>query len=584
MVAGDHDRLDARGVALLHRCAHLRPGRVDHADESHEGESLLQSGAVQLPGQHGQILVGHPQHPQGLPRHGLVPALQPPGGGGIQPAPAGEHVGGPFDAHPPAAAGPLVDGSHELALRVKGQLPPPGPLPLQSIFIQALPGRRVHQCGLGGIAGGHRLPPLPGQGGIGAQGSDGEGQGPLAAPGRPHVHHGHAVLGERACLVRADHPGAPQGLHGGQALDDGPPPGHAGHPQGQHNGDDGGQPLGDGGHRQGDGGEKHVQHGPPLEQPHPEHHRAHAQADEGQGLGDLRHLLLEGGLSLSLPQQQPGNAAHLGVHAGAGDHAHRPPPGDDGGREHHIVPLRQGGVLRQGGQQPLGHGDGLAGHGALIGLEGGGLQNPGVGGHQVPRLQMDDVAGHQPVGLQPLKRPVPHHLGQGGRHLPQGLQGLLGAVLLGDGDAGVHHHDDQDDGRIQPVLAAAGPQGQGRRGQQHQDHGVLHLPQEAQQQPLPPPLLQPVGPPAGQPPLRLRPAQPPGLVRFQLRQGLSGAVCMPYAHVARSSLTVVSNFWLQYSRVPVRFQGKRGATTPKSAGPAGGERARCWAVRPEGRP
>ena len=60
------------------------------------------------------------------------------------------------------------------------------------------------------------------------------------------------LLGERACLVRADHPGAPQGLHGGQALDDGPPPGHAGHPQGQHNGDDGGQPLGDGGHRQGE--------------------------------------------------------------------------------------------------------------------------------------------------------------------------------------------------------------------------------------------------------------------------------------------------------------------------------------------
>ena len=53
------------------------------------------------------------------------------------------------------------------------------------------------------------------------------------------------------------------------------------------------------------------------------------------------------------------------------------------------------------------------------------------------------------------------------------LQGLLGVVLLGNGEDRVHPHDDQDDDPVQPVLSPAGPQGQDRRRQQHQNHGVL---------------------------------------------------------------------------------------------------------------
>ncbi len=78
-------------------------------------------------------------------------------------------------------------------------------------------------------------------------------------------------------------PAQPRVSTAGSFFDDGPPAGHPLHPQGQHDGDDGGQPLGDGGHRQGHGGEEHVQHALPLEQAHPEHDGAHGEAQEGEG-------------------------------------------------------------------------------------------------------------------------------------------------------------------------------------------------------------------------------------------------------------------------------------------------------------
>ena len=225
---------------------------------------------------------------------------------------------------------------------------------------------------------------------------------------------------------------------------------------------------------------------------------------------------------------------HLGVHSGGGHQAGGPTPGDHRGGEEHIAPLCQRGVGGEGSQGPLIHRGGLAGHGGFVGLEAGGLQNAAVGGHQIPRLQADHVAGHQPVRLHPGQHPVPQGVGRRGGHLAQCLQSLAGAVLLGQGDNGVHRHDAQNDGGVQPVLSPAGPQGQGRCRQQHQNHGVLQLAQQPDQEGLVLFVGQFVGPVSHQPPGGLRPGQS-ALIASQFLQRLLGAVRIPLCHGDRSS-------------------------------------------------
>ena len=221
---------------------------------------------------------------------------------------------------------------------------------------------------------------------------------------------------------------------------------------------------------------------------------------------------------------------HLGVHAGGGYDAPAPPPGDHSGGGHHIDPLGQWGVLRERAGGLLGHGGGLAGEGALVGLQPRRLQNAAVGGHQIPCFQPDHISRHQRLGVQPHLSAAPDYPGLGSGHLPQSVQSPLGAVLLGQGNAGIYRHNAQNDGRVQPVLPAAGPQGQPRRPQQYQNHGVLQLPQQPQQQALFSGLFQPVGSVPLQTDLRLLPAQPPLPVALQRRQNLSRALPMPVGH------------------------------------------------------
>ena len=206
----------------------------------------------------------------------------------------------------------------------------------------------------------------------------------MSAGEQPQLLDRHAVLGEGARLVRADDSGAAQSLHGGQLFHDSAPLGHAAYSQSQHNGNDGGQALRDGGHRQGDGGEEHIQHLFSLEEPHPKHYRAHAQAQKGQLLRNFRHPGLEGGGAFLLVGEHPGNMAHLAVSAGGADHRRAPAGGDQGAGEDHVDPIPQRGVGGKDEVRVLFHRGGLAGHGALIGLQAAGGQEPGVGRDQVP--------------------------------------------------------------------------------------------------------------------------------------------------------------------------------------------------------
>ena len=415
VVPGDHHRPDAGGVAAAYRLLYLRPGRVNEAHQPHKGKTLLNGSAGQLPGQELQVPVSHAQYPQRPTGHQLVGLHRVPPLPGRNAAPPQQHVGRPLHQHPESPARPGMDSAHQLPVRVKGKLPPPGHLFLQPVLVQPLPPGQLHQGGLGGVAHTHRLsPPVMDQLRVAAQRPHGQGQLPVGRPGGPYLGHRHFVLGQSARLVRTDDPRAAQSLHRRQLFDDGIAPRHAGHPQRQHDGDHRGQSLRNGGHRQRDRGHEHLQHGIVEEHPHAEHHPAHAQAHKGQGAGHLRHLFLEGRLPLGLSHQHPGDAPHLGIHSGGGDHGCSPPGGDHRGREHHIAPVGHRRVGGEGRAAVLEHRHRLPGHGALVAAETGALQDTGVGGHQVSRLQPDDIPRYQRRRLHPEHLAVPDHPGPGG--------------------------------------------------------------------------------------------------------------------------------------------------------------------------
>ncbi len=193
------------------------------------------------------------------------------------------------------------------------------------------------------------------------------------------------------------------------------------------------------------------------------------------------------------------------------------------------MPVAQRGIRREGLRRPLFHRNRLPRHGALVGLEAAALQNPGVGGNLIPGLQQDNIPGHQGGGGRLPGRPVPQDSGLGRGHPSQLLQRLLGMVLLGDGDDPVDHHNHQDNHTVQPVLPAAGQQRQGGRGQQHQNHGILQLAQDAQEKPRRLGLSQLVGTVLLQPPGSL-PGGEPLRASLHFLHHLRHAPAVPVAH------------------------------------------------------
>ena len=183
--------------------------------------------------------------------------------------------------------------------------------------------------------------------------------------------------------------------------------------------------------------------------------------------------MLEGGLPVLLVQKQVGHPAHLAVHAGGHHHSHGPAGGDDGGADDHSSPVGQGGLPREGAADVFVHRHRFPRHGRLIRFERKSLQKPGVGGNKVPGLQADDIPGDHLGSGELLLISLPEHPGHGSRHALEGLQSLLGAVFLRDGNDGVHHDNEKDNGAVQPGLPSTGPEGEGGRPQKYQDHGVL---------------------------------------------------------------------------------------------------------------
>ena len=498
MVAGDHDRTDTGLLGLHDGRGDLGADRVDHAGQAAEHQIVLEG----LRGEVGRGLgvgaVGEGQDAQGLVGHGLV------GGENLLAALVGElhdlavvvHMGAQADDDVGSALGELLvvaidvldhDG-HHLAAGIERGLADARTLRVE--VGHAGLGGVVDEGALGGLA--HGLALLGVVLGVGAQGHACKEL--VLVGGELVLDDGHLVLGEGAGLIGADDLGAAEGLDGGHLADDGLATGHLGDAHGENDGHDGDQALGDGGDGQGHGDHEGVEHhgrvGAQLAEVandiHGEDDHADGEHELGQDAGKLVELHLERGELLLGAGERGGDLTHLGVHAGAHHDGTATAVHDGGAHVAHVLTVAQRhivGALGEGDDVGvLLDRDGLAGKSGLLDLHGGALDHAAVRRHGVAGLKQDHVAGDE-LGARHMDHlAVADDLGLSRGHLLQRLEGLLGLGLLDHAEDGVQDDDGQDDGGVRPLglaLDEASDDGDGGRNEQHDDHRVTHLLEEA---------------------------------------------------------------------------------------------------------
>ncbi len=324
MVSGDHYSLHACRLEIRHGPGSLRPGRVPHAHHPQEGQILLfypgASCSVRGSGSgkcHISFLCrfhshrgsgilrlhGNRQCAQCFPGHLLQGGLQLPSVVIIQPyravlrknhaaalqhfvrrafcigyQPCRRQLGRPQLCPGPAiptrpsvpsallrTAVPPVQRSHHLPVGIKGKFVHSGHHPFQLWLSDSMLLRQIQQRQLCRIAASTALF----YGSIVAQnhplqelGADGRNtllRFPHSAA-HPAFFHRHAVLGQRAGLVGADHADSAQRLHGGQPAHDGIHLHHPGNAQSQADGHHRRKAFGNRRHCQGYGRDQHLRH------------------------------------------------------------------------------------------------------------------------------------------------------------------------------------------------------------------------------------------------------------------------------------------------------------------------------------
>ena len=258
MVACDHNRTDACLAADLHGLLCRRARRVDHADQTGEGQPAFQLLHIGLFGYGFDLLIGHSDDAQRVSAHlvvdlrgGIKAALHTARRDAVERTLDDDHV---FTAH-------AVDGGHALAVRVKRQLSQPRVLFCHCILPQPVFVRGDDDRGLGLVADVLFRSVFKGDRAVAAQHAEQQQlldrRGVLAADflGRvlsvcPRLDQRHAVLGKRAGLIRADDRCAAQRFNRRQTADDRILFDHALHADREHDGDDRGQALRNGGYRE----------------------------------------------------------------------------------------------------------------------------------------------------------------------------------------------------------------------------------------------------------------------------------------------------------------------------------------------
>ena len=328
VVAGDHDRPDAGAAAGADGVHDLRAHWVDHAREAEKAQVLLERRGGRVVRQRVIRAHGRRQHAQGVAGHGMI-ARRDLGavrfrhglGAAVDPDPVAQrqqHVGCALGIlHDEAAVG--VQGAHHLAFAVERRLGHARILRAQRARRQALRDRPAHERGLGRLAGHgvrlrvvHRID------------TQGHGRGEQVLITGSALGHSHAVLRERAGLIRADDLRAAERLHGRESADDRAAAAHVRHADGQHDRHDRGQSLRNGRDREADGDQERIEHDAAVDRPGAqhadrEHHHADAQHEPRQDAAQLRQAQLQGRLILLCLRKRVGDVAHLRLHAGLCD-------------------------------------------------------------------------------------------------------------------------------------------------------------------------------------------------------------------------------------------------------------------------
>jgi hypothetical protein len=157
-------------------------------------------------------------------------------------------------------------------------------------------------------------------------------------------HDGHAVLGERAGLVREDDGRRPQGLDGGELLDERIPPGHPPHPSGQGDGRNNRKPFRNRGDRQRNGDLDREEHLATRGNHDPGYDDADRKGETHQAPCEAIETLFERrGLGLGLVDQRR-DLAKLRRHPRRYDDGLARPSRDRRSLEEHGAALRQTGT------------------------------------------------------------------------------------------------------------------------------------------------------------------------------------------------------------------------------------------------
>src|SRR5437773_1839522 len=258
----------------------------------------------------------------------------------------------------------------------------------------------------------------------------------------------HLPLCEGPRLVRADHRGRAERLHGGQLPDEGVPPDHPLDAEGEADRHDRGQALRDRGDREAHGGEEELLRLPRvLEEPDYEDERADPEDHHPELLPEARELALEGGLRLLHLLDHPRDLPELGLHPRRDDDALPPPRVHEGPHVRHVPAVREERARGERGDA-LRHRHGLPGEGGLVQAEARGLDQPEVRRDLVPRPEQDDVPGDELPRGNHARLPPADDVRPRGRKAPQGLQGLLRPVLLDVAEERVQDDDDPDQDRV----------------------------------------------------------------------------------------------------------------------------------------
>ena len=176
--------------------------------------------------------------------------------------------------------------------------------------------------------------------------------------------------------------------------------------------------------------------------------------------------------------------AHLRLHARSRDDRRRRAVGDGTARKDHVVPVADGGVLRDFGKGVLFRRHALARQRGLLRLQVGTPEKAGVGGDEVARFEDDDVARDELGRLHELLLAVTDDARVRRGHIFERFERLFRLALLHQPHDGVEDDDEDDergldklDGILLPLdhLIADDAEGDARRDQEDDDHHVLEL-------------------------------------------------------------------------------------------------------------